>query len=109
MRGVGQGDELLVEGLLGGGLLLGEGFLLALELGGAGFGLFGLIALALLHQHANLLGNLVLLGLDGVGLHLEGATLGVELEDFGDAFLDVLHVLNLQAGNNFLGMILDIL
>ena len=109
VRCVGQGDELLVEGLLGRGQLLAEGFLLALELGGAGLGGLGLVLLALFHQHADFLGDTVLIGLDGVGLHLQGAALGVELQDFGYALFDILYVLNLQSGNDFLGMILDIL
>ena len=70
VRGVGEGDKLGVEIGLDGSLLLGELFLLSLEVGGEGFLGFGFVAFALFEEHAYFLGDAVLLGLDGVGFLL---------------------------------------
>lgn len=106
---VGQGDEFGVEVGLDGGLLVGEFFFLALEVGGAGFLGIGFFAFALFEEHAYLFGDGVLLGFYGVGLLLKGAALFVERKNFGYAFFYVLYVLNLEAFDDFLGMFLDIL
>ena len=109
MGGVGQRDELLVEFLLGGGLLGREFLTFCFHLSTFRFLGLGLVLLALFHQHADFLGNLVRLGLHAVGLHLEGAALLVELQNLGDALFNILYILDLQSGNDFLSMILDIL
>ena len=70
MRRVGEGDKLGVEVGLNGSLLLGEFLLLCLEVGCASLEGLGLVALALLEENAYLLGDAVLLGLDGVGFLL---------------------------------------
>ena len=106
---VGQRDKLLVELLLGSGLLLAEGFLFGLQFGGTGFGGFSLLFLSLLHQHADFFGYFVLLGLDGVGLYLQGAALGVKGYNLVDAGFHIGHVLDFQAGDALLAMIFDIL
>ena len=85
MRCIGQGDEFGVEVGIYSGLLVVELFLLSLEVGSAGFFGFRFVALALFEEHAYLLGDGVLLGLDGVGFLLQGAAVGVETDDFGDA------------------------
>ncbi len=109
MRCVGQAYQLFVEALLRRRLLLAEALLLSLELGGAGLGLLGLFAQPLFHQTANLLGNLVLLGLHGVGFHLQGTAVGIESDDLTDTCLHVGHILNLQSGDDFVGMVFDVL
>ena len=109
MRRIGQRDKLLVQLLLGSRLLLAKRLLLALQFGGTGLGGLSLLLLALLHQAANLLGNPVLLRLHGVGLHLQGAALLVELQNLVDALLHILDILDFQSGDNLLAMIFDIL
>ncbi len=54
----------------------------SLEFGDLFLDLFGLGLLAVLHQTANLLGELILLGHDGVALCLEISSVSVQLEDF---------------------------
>ncbi len=54
----------------------------SLEFGDLFLDLFGLGLLAFLHQSADLLGEQILLGHDGVALSLESPSVGVQFEDF---------------------------
>ena len=109
MRHVGQRDKLLVQQLLGFGLLGRQLLVFSLPFPILNLLGLGLVAAASLHQGANLLGNAVLLGFHIVGLGLEGAALGVQPYYLGNALLHVLHILDFQSGDDLLGMIFDIL
>ena len=62
---------------------LGQTVGVGLDLGLDFFGLsqLGGVLLGLAHQHANLLGELVALGAEVIGLHDGGAALGIQLDD----------------------------
>ncbi len=78
---VGQGDHHGLQ-FVRRGLLLGrETHRALLEVGHEAFALLGLVAAALAHEHADLLGGLVLLGQAGVQFGLEGLAAVVELLD----------------------------